>query len=250
MKSLLEMIDVALNDLKTREIIERLDPDFTRFVHGASIHHIHEALSNSGISKTEIDDQIFRTYQQEMKLQETYGLRYLTTTEGFDRLSYAIFKVFFMNVNPSQRKEKIIDVTSKIGRDICDWFNLKLKVYPDYENLPNIMGQICRKFIETGYCVDARILTEVKDGTGRLYQYDPTLLARGEVTHFGYEMKYPVILPSAIELFREYGEAQHFSSRTIQAYLGKFGLKGGEIDFNPGEHSPENVLELWGIQKL
>jgi hypothetical protein len=246
---LLLLMYLELDNLEKRKIIERIDSEFTRVVHGASISSVLEALTETGVPLKSVEDQIIGTYQKEMLLHRP-GLKYLTTARGFDRLTYAIFEVFLENINPSHRKEKGTVITHKIGHEICEWFNLDLRSQPDYKNLPEIMEQVCKKFKDVGYYVDAHVLTKVKGAHSRkFYRYDPTKLAEGDVTYLGYEMSNAVIYPSAVQLFKEYQVSPHFSSRTIQAYLEKLGLRGEEINFNPGEHSPERVVELWEIQK-
>jgi len=248
---LLEMMDNALNGVKITGIIERMNSKFVRMVHESSLINIMNSLKRFGVSPETVEREIIHMYQQEMMLKTEAGLKHLTTAEGFDRLSYSIFKVFFKKVDPLVRKEEGAQVTEKIGHDIFDWFDLKLELYNDYSNLPGVMKKICQKFIEVGYYTDANVLTKVKNKHAKeFYFYEPGKLKKGEKTHIGYVMANPVIYPSAVQLFQQYQVAQHFSSRTIQAYLEKMNLNGGEIDFNPGEHSQEKVVELWWMQKM
>jgi hypothetical protein len=66
-----------------------------------------------------------------------------------------------------------------------------------------------------------------------------------------YEMQYPVILPSAVYLYRMIGEAQHHSSRTIEELFESIGCDARETDdFDPSHYPSDRVIELWEISRL
>lgn len=237
----------ALRELERVAYIEKMNPKFTATVHGASLNYVLEELVERDHSPANIENQILRTYQDEMKLRPDAGLSLVRTSQGFDRLSYSIFKTFYTKLDPSDIKK--VDITRKIGRKIFESFNFDVSVRSDYSNLVFLLNTICKLFTEYGYYTQAKILTTVQDLSGELYQFSQNDLREGKLTHFGYFMENAVIHPSASQLFLEHGEAQHFSSRTIQAFFEKNGLKGREVDFNPTEHPPEAVVELWEVQK-
>jgi len=65
-----------------------------------------------------------------------------------------------------------------------------------------------------------------------------------------YIMGYPAILPSAIYLYKMFGEAQHHSSRMIEELFARVGYKARETDnFDPSNFPPDKVVELWVISK-
>ena len=75
-------------------------------------------------------------------------------------------------------------------------------------------------------------------------------LEKEGVAHALFEMGYPVILPSAVYLFHSLGEAQHHSSRTMEALFGRVGVGAREThDFDPIGYPSDMVVELWEISK-
>ena len=74
-------------------------------------------------------------------------------------------------------------------------------------------------------------------------------LRDGGVAYALYEMGYPIILPSAVYLYRTLGEAQHHSSRTIEELFARCGCRASETDdFDPSGHPSKLVVELWEIR--
>jgi len=221
---------------------ERMDPMFTGMVHLSSIDKTSKALKN--IDPDSMSHAILRTYNREMMLQNGNMIKFLTTAEGFDRMSYAIFTFFFENVEGDLKKNEK-DVTAKIGDDLFDYVNPFIKD----NSLIGGMEEICDRLTGTGYYRNAAILTSV-EGKDKAYNLDLLKLTKGEKTHIGYVMDDPVILPSATQLFSKYGCAQHFSSRILQSYLKNRGYEGKEIDFDPRDHQAHNVAELWELRKV
>jgi len=74
-------------------------------------------------------------------------------------------------------------------------------------------------------------------------------LKQENMTYALYEMAYPVILPSAVYLYRTFGEAQHHSSRIIEEFFDVAGLEARETeDFVPMGCPASHVVELWQIK--
>ena len=75
-------------------------------------------------------------------------------------------------------------------------------------------------------------------------------LGNGGTAYALYEMGHPVILPSAVYLYRTAGEAQHHSSRTIEELFARVGCDAWETDdFNPTNFPSDLVVELWQIRR-
>ena len=75
-------------------------------------------------------------------------------------------------------------------------------------------------------------------------------LGNGGTAYALYEMGHPVILPSAVYLYRTAGEAQHHSSRTIEELFGRVGCDAWETDdFDPSNYPSDLVVELWQIRR-
>jgi hypothetical protein len=88
--------------------------------------------------------------------------------------------------------------------------------------------------------------------SGPLAQTEAGLLDRIKQNAEAYalfEMRYPVILPSAVYLFQTVGEAQHHSSRTIEELFERIGCVASETaDFDPSGFPSDLVVELWEIK--
>ena len=75
-------------------------------------------------------------------------------------------------------------------------------------------------------------------------------LGNGGTAYALYEMGHPVILPSAVYLYRTVGEAQHHSSRTIEELFARVGCDAWETDdFDPTNYPSDLVVELWQIRR-
>ena len=75
-------------------------------------------------------------------------------------------------------------------------------------------------------------------------------LGNGGTAYALYEMGHPVILPSAVYLYRTVGEAQHHSSRTIEELFARVGCDAWETDdFDPTNYPSDMVVELWQIRR-
>lgn len=241
---LIDLIDGAIEYLKGMKIRERVDSDFARVISISSVKRVLKALPE--VDPANMREDVIHFYKKRMMMLslEDNPFRLITTAQGFDSLSYSIFKFLFENTIPEQRKEKEMEVTLGIGEDIYRWFN----IYSDRPFLKKL-EQICAIFVRVGYYNQARILFSVWD-KNETYFFDEADFLAGKKVYLGYKMVDPVIMPSATRLFVEYGGAQHFSSRTIQACLKESGVEGGEINFDPREHDTANVVELWEIQKV
>lgn len=75
-------------------------------------------------------------------------------------------------------------------------------------------------------------------------------MSRNKTGYALYEMGYPVILPSAVYLYKTIGEAQHHSSRIIEELFKHVGYSAREVDdFDPTGYPSDSVIELWEIVK-
>lgn len=109
-------------------------------------------------------------------------------------------------------------------------------------------GGYLRDHFEFMFTVDV----ELGERTIRQTEADfPENLHDNGVAYAIYEMGYPAILPSAVYLYNTMGEAQHHSSRTIEALFERVGYEARETaDFDPTDYPSDRVVELWEIRKL
>ena len=221
-----------------------IDPNFALVIHSSCINHILSCFPEKEWEFLEME--ILRIYRKEMKGQNKNSLKLdvLTSAFGFDRMSYSIFKVFY---EYAKDVSKEMEITENIGADIFNYISARSDNNIDYsfENFLQCMKFICEFFEKCGYYKNANVITEYRET-----KFDIDLLKNGGITYLIYRMVDPIVLPSAKQLNEEYkSTCQHFSSRTIQACLNKFGLSGREIDFQVGNQDSMNVNEIWEISK-
>ena len=132
----------------------------------------------------------------------------------------------------------------------------RLETEEDFQVLRQGIGQVGAFLVEEGYLRDGfafRFDVDVVVQGRRIRQTEADFLARlraGRAVAL-YEMGYPIILPSAVYLFHQMGEAQHHSSRIIEELFRRVGCEASETpDFDPTGFPPELVVELWTIRPL
>lgn len=221
-----------------------IDPNFAFVIHSSCINHILSFFPEKEREFLELE--ILRIYRDEMKCQNKNSLKLdvLTSAFGFDRMSYSIFKVFYEYAEDVSKEKEI---TENIGEDIYNYISNYSDNNIDYsfENILQSMKFICNFFEKCGYYKKANVITEYRE-----IKFDIDILKNGGRTYLIYRMVDPIVLPSAKQLNEEYeSTCQHFSSRTIQACLNKFGLSGKEIDFQVSNQDSMNVNEIWEITK-
>jgi hypothetical protein len=186
----------------------------------------------------------------------------------FDALSYAFYRSAFEalaekfkgDVSTLVRERKRF--TNQVGKifftSIRDHLQLNLpsdlRTPTQLTHLQNNIDLIGKFLLDQGYlrdqceftfCVDVihagkHILQETDDFLQNLHQ--------NNAGYALYKMGYPVILPSAVYLFKMFGEAQHHSSRTIEELFERIGYKARETDdFDPSNFPPDRVVELWTV---
>jgi|GEM_PF-6417818 len=241
------LIKKQIEDIRRERTKERIDSDFTELVQCECIDKVLASFPEK--DRLEIEFQIYSTYMEQMGLKPSLSLRYLTTREGFDRMSYSIFRAFLANTDPQGRSQRELALTDTIGSKIYRWMDISNEVTlpkPDYSFIPQDMKKICDKFAQSGYYTKADVLT---CETG--LEFNPDLLSEGKSTRLAYTMEDAAIVPSAQQLRKEYNSScQHFSSRTLQSYLRSVNLFGREVNFDVGEHSNRRVLEKWELSPM
>lgn len=150
-------------------------------------------------------------------------------TKEFDVTSYGIFLEGLKYV----KDKKIINkITQRIGRRIFEYFRKNNKFLltgnpDDIKSWQADLEKLVKCLTKVGYLKDGKIIWKGK-------------------REFLYQMKDPVILPSATKLFNQYGIAQHYSSRTIEALLTTYKIRAKENEnFNPNKYSKDLVIEHW-----
>jgi hypothetical protein len=155
----------------------------------------------------------------------------------FDLLLYALYKAVVAVVG----RERAEVAALAVGQSILAWI---APVYPgrdDLESVGEVLGQVMDSFVTVGYLEGAWI--EWKEDSEESWG------KHGTATFF-YHMVSPVILPGAQKLHEEVGIAPHLSSRTMEAALGKMGIDGREVGFDPGDWGPDEVVETWELKLL
>jgi hypothetical protein len=185
----------------------------------------------------------------------------------FDALSYAFFRAAFALLAQVEPSEYLVrarrQFTQRVGQQFFAQVNHRLQlVWPPgldapaaFEQLQGCIAQVGHFLKTEGYLRDHFAFRFDVDlvHQGRHIRQQPNdvvsnLQTKG-VAYALYEMGYPVILPSAVYLYHTVGEAQHHSSRTIEALFAQVGYEARETDdFDPLGYPAEMVVELWEIR--
>eukprot|EP00741_Cyanophora_paradoxa_P009868 tig00001669_g9558.t1 len=171
--------------------------------------------------------------------------RAMTNRHFFDLKSYAIFKVAAEHIAGDEAR---LAFTERIGRRIYRLAGNAVDLSPKAGRLEEEeepweapLGRLVGYLSSVGYLAEGGIDWS-QWSTARW-------LARGK-SQFRYWMKDPVILPSAKRLYSEHGFAQHYSSRTLEAFFEAFGITAREeSSFDPRGYPPELVVELWNVER-
>eukprot|EP00898_Chlorokybus_atmophyticus_P005636 jgi/Chlat1/6073/Chrsp4S06216 len=161
----------------------------------------------------------------------------------FDAYSYAQFKAAARIIKDAAQRHAL---TQRVGERVLSLALSSLGFEPsnqlsDIENMKQGAGEIVTQLQEWGYVTDGGITWD--DDIINTWTASPR---HGK---FQYWMKHAAILPSAQKLYEEEGFAQHFSSRTIEAFFAKYGVDASEDpDFDPRQHPADLVVEQWTLK--
>jgi hypothetical protein len=187
----------------------------------------------------------------------------------FDALSYAFYRSAFESLGGKYAGDEVALAKGKrafairVGKifftAIHDHLQLNLptglETPAQYARLQGNIDVVAEFLLEEGYLRDQCTFTFSVDaarGGVRIQQEPGDFLDNLHQKGVGYAlyiMGYPAILPSAVYLYRMYGEAQHHSSRTIEELFDRVGYQARETDdFNPSEFPSDRVVELWLVR--
>jgi hypothetical protein len=158
-------------------------------------------------------------------------------SDQFDELLYALYKALVSVVG----RERADHAALAVGEGIL---SRVAPVYPgrdDLQSVGGVLGQVMDFFVSAAYLQGAWL--EWHEGSEKTWPETGT-------ARFSYHMVDPVILPGAQKLHDEVGIAPHLSSRTMEAALKAMGIDGREVDFDPGEWGPDEVVETWELRLL
>jgi len=199
-----------------------------------------------------------------------YRLTELETLKSgeFDALSYAFFRSAFGALS-SQHSGKDLNTarrqfTQRVGArffsQLADFLTLDLPPTllseGDFIRLRHAIGRVgsflkSEGYLRSHFAFHFDVYT--KHAGSCIHQPTAGLLpalADGGTAYALYEMGHPVILPSAVYLYRTVGEAQHHSSRTIEELFAHANCDASETeDFDPSGFPSNLVVELWEIRR-
>jgi hypothetical protein len=106
------------------------------------------------------------------------------------------------------------------------------------------MSELIKYFIEVNYLSGGKIHFDPIEHWKGFNQKKWEEKGVGECL---YEMNGGIIYDSAVKLFKQFGFAQHYSSRTLESLLLiKYTIAGREDpNFNPTNHNMEKAIERW-----
>lgn len=184
----------------------------------------------------------------------------------FDALSYAFFRDAFETISQTMHRSKQglarRAFTQQVGERFYSALHALLALdSPSALRAPQDLAQLKTNLetlgtflVSEGYLRDSFSFTFDVDVTHQgqtITQSENTFLekiTRGETGYALYKMGYPAILPSAVYLYHTIGEAQHHSSRTMEALFARMGCTARETDdFDPIGYPADKVVELWEI---
>lgn len=177
----------------------------------------------------------------------------------FDSLSYAFYRSAFELT--TDRRLFTQRVGERFYRQVHAHLNLGLpeglRDENDFTRLKVSIGRLGEFLRTNGYLRDHfnfRFSLNEEQGGKRIIQEDSDVidnLINDQKIYALYSMGYPIILPSAVYLYHTMGEAQHHSSRIIEALFERVGCAASETDdFDPTGYPADQVVELWEIRKL
>ena len=186
----------------------------------------------------------------------------------FDALSYGFYRHAFEVLAETTAAEQLSQARRAFTRAVGERFFQRMAQHlrltlpsgldtdEDFRGLQQEIEKVGVFLVQEGYLRDGfafRFDVDVMVHGQRIHQAEADFLARlraGRAVAL-YEMGYPIILPSAVYLFHQMGEAQHHSSRIIEELFRRVGCEASETpDFDPTGFPPELVVELWTIRPL
>lgn len=230
-------------------------------------------LEGIEIVQAMIDEYVSLVYQREAR--PGLAARFAASTNldtiqsgEFDALSYAFFRSAFESLaslhDGDEQRIARRQFTERVGARFFALLSDHLAL-----DLPNALqsrvdfARVCAAIQKTGdflhaqgylrshfaFHFDVTATGSGGDVNQRESDFLQALDSQG-VAYALYEMGHPVILPSAVYLYRTIGEAQHHSSRTIEELFARVGCDAWETDdFDPTTYPSELVVELWQIRR-
>jgi hypothetical protein len=229
------------------EVIRDYASEYLNIVYdrGIRAHLVEDFVTRAfshPLQSGEFDALSYSFYRSAFELLERHIQEYGNSLEGERRLfTKRVGKEFFGLVR------------SHLGLDLPHGLNEE----QSFVRLKDCIQQLGAFFRTQGYLRDHfqfLFAVDVEHAGRRIVQSESEFIGnlknRG-IAYALYEMRYPVILPSAVYLFHMMGEAQHHSSRTIEELFASIGYDARETDdFDPSVHPSHKVVELWEISKL
>ena len=186
----------------------------------------------------------------------------------FDALSYAFYRSSFETLSEKYFEEETIlakerkRFANRVGKQFFKSIHEHLRLClpsalstpTHFVQLQSNIGQIGEFLLKQGYLRDKFefvFTVDLVHAGNRIRQNSDDFLHNLQHNGVGYAlyiMGYPAILPSAVYLYKMFGEAQHHSSRTIEELFEGVGFKARETDdFDPSDFPSDEVVELWSI---
>lgn len=187
----------------------------------------------------------------------------------FDALSYAFYSSAFETLAQKYLEDDATlarerrRFTNRVGKifftSIHDHLQLclpsDLRTPLHFTQLQSNIDRIGEFLLEQGYLRDKCefvFSVDLIHAGNRIKQESDDFLHNLHQNGVGYAlyiMGYPVILPSAVYLYKMFGEAQHHSSRMVEELFEWVGYKARETDdFDPSDFPSDKVVELWSIR--
>jgi|GEM_PF-5291883 len=172
----------------------------------------------------------------------------------FDAYSYTIFRLGLSYVrNPHERITVLDEVGEAIFRHIAE-----MSAASRSQNIDEIiqlkcgMGGLLDYFISMNYIAAGMVhLNRFQLGGCKWSGFDVQRWEELGIGEFVYEMSSPAKLPGAWRLEEEFGLSQHYSSRTLRAFLRSCGIDGMPDNLFGQEGLSSNVMvEHWTIKRM
>ena len=224
-----------------------IEPQFASIAHASAINAFYNRIQDK-TGKLEFLNSI-----RKHPILKNYDLLNRTTLNisgpEFDDSSYHIFSSGTNFLSKSLKDfsiERIVEITREVGFYICMHFLSKIPIPEDFKSG---MRELLKYFIEVNYLSDGKIHF---NPIGHWNGFNQKKWKEKGVGECLYEMNGGIIYYSAVKLFKQFGFAQHYSSRTLESLLLlKYTIAGREDpNFNPTNHNMEKAIERWILYKL